>query len=67
MCPETILEVMATIAGVNPIFITAAALSNDPIERLILVIAASIALIYPTHQFEKPVSFILSNLILIYS
>ena len=49
MCPLTILEVMATIAGVNPIFINAAAMTNDPIERMILVIAASIALIYPTH------------------
>jgi hypothetical protein len=56
MCPLTILEVMATIAGVNPIFINAAALTKDPIERLIWVIASSIGLIYPTHQFEKPVS-----------
>lgn len=61
MCPLTILEVMATIAGVNPIFINAAAMTNDPIERMILVIAASIALIYPTHQFEKPLNPILGE------
>lgn len=61
MCPLTILEVMATIAGVNPIFINAAASTSDPIERLIYVIAASIALIYPTHQFEKPLNPILGE------
>jgi hypothetical protein len=49
MCPLTILEVFATIAGVNAIFINAAASTNDPIERLKLVITASIALIFPTH------------------
>jgi len=61
MCPATILEIMATIAGVNPVFVSAAAMTNDPIERLILVMASSLAFIYPTHQFEKPLNPILGE------
>jgi hypothetical protein len=49
MCPLTILEVFATIAGLNPIFINAAALATNPVERLNLVIASTVALIFPTH------------------
>lgn len=56
MCPQSILEVIATIQQVNPIFLNAAALTNDPIERMKLVMTSSIAFIYPTHMFEKPVS-----------
>jgi len=33
MCPRSTLEIMATIAGVNPYYMNAAALSQDPIER----------------------------------
>jgi len=51
MSPHSILEIVATIVGVHPIFLNAAALSDDPIERFKLVITASVALIYPTHQF----------------
>jgi hypothetical protein len=33
------LEVMATISGVTPFYITAAALSTDPVERMKLLMA----------------------------
>lgn len=56
MCPLSMLEVMATISGVNPLYLNAAALTKDPIERLIFLMTSTIAFIYPTHQFEKPVS-----------
>ncbi len=49
MCPLTLLEVVATIGGVHPIFLNAAALTSDPIERMKLVMCATVALIYPTH------------------
>jgi hypothetical protein len=49
MCPASILEVMATIAGVNPVFLNAAAMTSDPIERLVLTMVSSLAFIYPTH------------------
>ena len=58
MCPVSLLELVATIVGVHPIFINAAAFTNDPIERLKLVITSTVSFIYPTHQFEKPVSFL---------
>lgn len=56
MCPKSMLEAMGTIAGVYPFYMNAAALSNDPVERMKLVMTSSIAFLYPTHMFEKPVS-----------
>ena len=58
MCAMSTLETIGSLQGVNPIFINAAALSKDPIERMILCMTAAIAYFYPTHIFEKPVSFI---------
>lgn len=49
MCPLSMLEVMATISGVNPFYLNAAALTRDPIERLIFLVTSTIAFIYPTH------------------
>lgn len=49
------LEVMATICGVAPFYLTAAAFAKDPIERMKFVMCYSIAYIHPTHIFEKPV------------
>jgi hypothetical protein len=43
------MEIMSTIAGVNPIYMNAAAMTQDPVERLILIMTSSIAFIYPTH------------------
>jgi hypothetical protein len=61
MCPASIMEVMSTIAGVNPIYMNAAAMSKDPVERLIYIMTSSIAFIYPTHQFEKPLNPIIGE------
>jgi hypothetical protein len=55
MCPKSLLEAMSTITGVYPTYMNAAALTTDPIERMKLVMASSIAFLYPTHYFEKPV------------
>ena len=49
MCAKSFLEVMGTIAGVNPLYMNAAAMTIDPIERFKLIMASSIACIYPTH------------------
>jgi hypothetical protein len=61
MCPASMLELIALIGGVHPIFLNAAAMTDDPIERLKLVMCASVALVYPTHQFEKPLNPILGE------
>lgn len=55
MCAKSTLESIGALQGVNPIFINAAALSRDPIERMIFVMTAAISYFYPTHIFEKPV------------
>lgn len=61
MCPSSVLEIIATIAGVNPLYLNKAALINDPIERMKLVMCSSIAMLFPTHQFEKPLNPILGE------
>ena len=49
---------MSTISGVYPTYMNAAALTTDPIERLKLVMTSSVAFLFPTHFFEKPVRLI---------
>lgn len=61
MCAKSTLEVMATIAGVNPLYMNAAALSADPVERLKFIMCSTVAFIFPTHQFEKPLNPILGE------
>ena len=64
MCAKSTLESIGELAGVNPLFVNAAALSKDPIERMILAMTASIAYFYPTHIFEKPVRYYDKNIII---
>jgi hypothetical protein len=61
MCAKSTLESIGEVAGINPIYINAAALSQDPIERIILAITSSLAYFYPTHMFEKPLNPILGE------
>ena len=49
MCPKSMLEIMATIVGVHSFYMNAAAQTKDPLERMKLVMACSIAYIFPTH------------------
>jgi hypothetical protein len=58
---ETILQIVASVAMVYPFYMNAAAEAKDPVERLKYVISASIAFIYPTHHFDKPLSPILGE------
>jgi hypothetical protein len=39
MCPKSMLEIMATITGVYSFYLNAAAMTNDPVERMKLVMA----------------------------
>ncbi len=65
MCPLSMLEIMASIVGVHSFYMNAAALTKDPLERMKLVMACSVAYIFPTHQFEKPVRSYLHIILLI--
>ena len=61
MCAKSMLETQGSCAGVGPFYLTAAAMTKDPLERLKLVMTYSIAYIYPTHIFEKPLNPILGE------
>lgn len=61
MSPVSILRLIATCSIHTPIYLTKAALSNDPIERMKLVMTQSLSFIYPTHCFDKPLNPILGE------
>ena len=46
---------------VNPVYLNAAAMTNDPVERMKLIVAATVAYIFPTHSFDKPLNPILGE------
>lgn len=58
---QSILQIIGSISCVCPIFLNAAALATDPIERMKFVVCSSISWIYPTHHFDKPLNPILGE------
>jgi len=61
MSPVSILQLLAGCNLHAPLYLNAAALINDPVERMKFVIANSISYIYPTHCFDKPLNPILGE------
>jgi len=61
MSPKTILEAVASISGVAPVYLNAAAFATDPVERLKYVIVSSISFLVPTHHWDKPLNPILGE------
>ena len=61
MSPVSILQLVATCSLHAPVYLNAAALHSDPVERMKFVIANSISYIYPTHCFDKPLNPILGE------
>jgi len=55
MCHLSMLHAVGSLGCVFPYYLNTAALSTDPVERMKHVMTTSIAYIYPTHMFEKPV------------
>ena len=58
---KTVVELVASIGCVAPMFLNAAALAKDPVERMKYVMIASIAFIGNTHTFDKPLKPILGE------
>lgn len=58
---KTILEIISTISCIGPAYLNAAAFATDPVERMKYVMTASIAFVYPTHHFDKPLNPILGE------
>lgn len=46
---------------VFPFYLNAAAAASDPIERMKYVISSSVAFIYATHHFDKPLNPVLGE------
>ena len=61
MSHKTILELIASVCCVGPAYFNAAAFATDPIERMKYVMTASVAFVYPTHHFDKPLNPILGE------
>jgi len=61
MSPNSILFAISKSALHTPIYLSAAALTNDPVERMKFVVTTSLSYIYPTHFFDKPLNPILGE------
>ena len=61
MSPKSILYAVSLMSIHAPTYLLAAALTDDPIERMKFVIVMSFSYIYPTHFFDKPLNPILGE------
>lgn len=61
MSKDSILQVIASVAGPTAGYFAAAATSTDPVERMKLVILASFAFLYPCHTWDKPLNPVLGE------
>ena len=55
------LQAMAGMARVNPYYMNAAALTDDPLERMKLLLTAALAHMEACNTFEKPLNPILGE------
>ena len=63
MAPMSIVDIYASVVSPMASYLNAAALSPDPIERMKLVMVASISYIKPCHTWGKPLNPILGETI----
>lgn len=61
MSPKSILYAVSQLSIYTPTYLTAAAMTNDPVERMKYVIAVSLNYIYKAHFFDKPLNPILGE------
>ena len=61
MSPQSILPVIATMSVHSPVYLTAAALTDDPVERMKFVVTNALSYYYPSHIFDKPLNPILGE------
>lgn len=61
MSPASILKLLANTAINSPTYLTAAALTSDPVERMKFVIVNSFSYNEPVHTFDKPLNPILGE------
>mmetsp|Transcript_12397 Transcript_12397/g.20825 ORF Transcript_12397/g.20825 Transcript_12397/m.20825 type:complete len:221 (+) Transcript_12397:1050-1712(+) len=61
MVPTSILQIYGSVAGPMASHLTAAAVCDDPLQRMKHVITASLAFLYPCHSWGKPLNPILGE------
>ena len=61
MSSESLLLMIATMSVHTPLYMTAAALTTDPIERMKLVMTTSLSFLYTCHRFDKPLNPLLGE------
>jgi hypothetical protein len=61
MAPISILEQVPTSQTCSSVYLNKAASITDPVERMKLVMASSIAFIVPTKIYEKPLNPVLGE------
>ena len=61
MSPRSILAAVAKLSIHAPTYMTAAALTSDPVERMKHLMTFSISYCYSAHTFEKPLNPILGE------
>ena len=61
MSSTTILQIVGTLSIHTPIYLMAAALNPDPVEKMKHTMLTSLTYIYPTHTFDKPLNPILGE------
>lgn len=61
MYHKSILYAVSKLAIHAPVYLNAAALNPNPVERMKFAICQSLTYIYPTHFFDKPLNPILGE------
>ena len=61
MSHQSILYLIGTMSIHSPIYMTRAAQTNDPVERMKLVLTTSLSFLQPCHVFDKPLNPILGE------
>ena len=61
MSPKSILYAVSLMTIHGPVYLNAAALATDPVERMKFTIVSSFSYIYPSHFFEKPLNPIIGE------
>lgn len=61
MSAKSILNAVSAASIHTPVYLSAAAQTDDPLERMKHVITTSMSYIHPTHFFDKPLNPILGE------
>ena len=61
MSHQSILYLIATMSIHSPIFMTRAALQEDKVERMKMVMLTALSFLHPCHVFDKPLNPILGE------